>query len=186
MPRNWLRRALPKSQHILHHAALRGLGSLLHDPYLLHLNRRSVSLAVFIGLAASFLPLVGQMAIAGALAVLLRANLVISVMLVWISNPLTMPFMFYWNYRVVLWISGQSPELVANYDLDWWLNNIFHIWEFVLYGGILLGLLTGFAGFLLTRLFWRISVTRSWRQRQLRLKLRRPLITRNGGSRRGE
>jgi len=174
MPKNWLKKSLPNPQRILQHAALRRLGSLLHDPNLLHLNRRSVSLAVAIGAFASFLPLPGQMAIAAGLAILLRANLIISVILVWISNPFTMPAIFYWNYRVALFISGSSKvEVPTNYNLDWWLNNIFRLWEEVMVGGLILGLLAGATGFLVTRLIWRLSVIRTWRHRQLRLKLRK-------------
>jgi hypothetical protein len=96
------------------------------------------------------------------------------VILVWISNPFTMPAIFYWNYRVALFISGSSKvEVPTNYNLDWWLNNIFRLWEEVMVGGLILGLLAGATGFLVTRLIWRLSVIRTWRHRQLRLKLRK-------------
>jgi uncharacterized protein len=175
MPRIWLKKALPNPQKILSHVALKGLGRLLQDPNLLHLNRRSVSVAVAIGLCVSFLPILGQMAIAASLAVLLRANLVISVILVWISNPLTMPVIFFWNYRVAMLFSDASQQvIVVNHDLEWWLNNIFRLWEDVMLGGVILGVVAGFLGFLLTRLAWRLSVMRNWHTRQLRLKLRKP------------
>jgi uncharacterized protein (DUF2062 family) len=77
------------------HKNLSFLGEKLHDPNLWHLNRRSVSAAFAIGLFAAWIPTPGQMVIAAIIALYFRANLPISVALVWITNPLTMPPMFY-------------------------------------------------------------------------------------------
>ena len=89
MARKLLKRLMPDPESIRKRPGLKFLGKLLHDPNLFHLNRHSVSVAAFVGVFTSFLPLPGQMLIAAGLALLARCNLPLSIVLVWISNPLT-------------------------------------------------------------------------------------------------
>ena len=95
MTKKFIQRFLPDPTWIKNHQSLRFLGDWLHDPNIWHLNRRSASMAVFIGLFIAFVPLPSQMLMAAVLAVLLRVNLPLSVLLVWVSNPITMPPLFY-------------------------------------------------------------------------------------------
>jgi uncharacterized protein (DUF2062 family) len=57
-------------------------------------------MAFFVGLFLAFIPVPGQMVLAALGAVMLRCNLPISVGLVWITNPLTVPAIFYLAYQV--------------------------------------------------------------------------------------
>ena len=70
MPRKTIHRFLPDMGRLLQRPSLRWINIISHDPNLLHLNRHSVSLAVFIGIFCAFVPLPGQTIIA-ALDVLL-------------------------------------------------------------------------------------------------------------------
>ncbi len=97
MARNLLKRFIPTPAAIKSNPALHFLGDLLHDPNLFHLNRHSVSVAFFWGLFIALLPIPGQMPVAAGAALLLRCNLPITVALVWITNPFTMPFFFFLN-----------------------------------------------------------------------------------------
>jgi len=59
-----------------------------------------LALGIAIGLFVTFLPLIGiQMALAFALAWLLRANKLVGIPLVWISNPFTL-----WIYYPAYWL----------------------------------------------------------------------------------
>jgi len=53
-----------------------------------------------VGLFCAFVPLPIQMLLAAAAAIIFRVNLPISVGLVWITNPVTIPPMFYFCYKV--------------------------------------------------------------------------------------
>lgn len=64
-----------------------------------------------VGVFTSFLPLPGQMVIAALLALWLRCNLPLSIILVWISNPITMPAIFYSTYKLGAWILGTPGGL---------------------------------------------------------------------------
>lgn len=174
MPRKWLHKKLPSGKKIKERRQLRWLGKLLDDPYLLHLNRRSVSMGVGIGLFNAFLPLLGQMPLAAVMAILFRGNLVISVMLVWISNPLTMAPVLYWNYRLGDFLmGGWGHEVTSESGVEWWLANINNVLPPLMLGGIVTGLVSGLIGYRVTSALWQKEVMTRWRNRQLQLKLRK-------------
>ena len=60
MPRRLFKRYMPDPEQIRNHRSLRFLGKLLHEPNLWHLNRRSVSRAMAMGLFAAFVPLLSR------------------------------------------------------------------------------------------------------------------------------
>ncbi len=169
MARKLLRRFLPTPAAIKNTPALRFLGGLLHDPNLFHLNRHSVSLAFFVGIFVAFLPLPGQMPLAALLALWVRCNLPLSVMLVWISNPVTMPAIFFSTYQFGRWLL-QSPPVHASLELSWdWLVTEFAlIWKPLLAGSVLCGLLFGALGYVVMQLFWRWNVAKNWQLRKKR------------------
>src|SRR5690606_30345155 len=122
MPRKFLRRHLPTPSALRAHRALRPVGRWLQDPELWHLHRRSVSGAAFIGLFVAFLPIPFQMLVAAVLAVIARCNLPLSVALVWITNPVTMPPMLYFAYQLGAWLLDRRVE-VGTIELNWtWLS----------------------------------------------------------------
>jgi Uncharacterized protein conserved in bacteria len=91
MPKKFFQRYMPKRETLRDNKALRVFGSLLHDPNLWCLNRRSASGAFAVGLFMAFVPLPSQMIMAAGLAILFGVNLPLAVALVWVSNPITMP-----------------------------------------------------------------------------------------------
>ena len=79
MPRKFIRRLLPDLTAALKHPSMRWAAPLIRDPNIMHLNRQSVSLAVFIGVLIAFLPIPGQTFVAAGLAIWWGANLPISI-----------------------------------------------------------------------------------------------------------
>jgi len=169
-----IRRFIPSAHAIKSNPALHFLGDLLHDPNLFHLNRHSVSVAFFVGIFVAFIPMPMQMAVAACLALALRCNLPISVALVWISNPVTMPAMFFATYQLGRWLLGVPPVSVS-LELSWsWLTNEFGlIWKPLLAGSLLSGLVLGTLGYVTMQLFWRWTVVKSWRRRRWLRRLRK-------------
>ncbi len=104
MPRRLFKRYMPDPESIRSQKSLRFLGKLTHDPNLWHLNRHSVSRAMAAGLFAAFIPMPMQMLLAAGLAVWIRSNLPSSVGLVWLTNPITMPPVFYCTYKLGAWL----------------------------------------------------------------------------------
>lgn len=146
-------------------------GTLLHDPNLLHLNRRSVSGAMAVGLFWAFAPLPTQMLMAAGTAIFIRVNLPISVGLVWITNPVTMPPIFYFCYKLGTWVLG-TPLLDIEFELSWhWLaSELDTIWQPFLLGCFIAGSTAAVLGWGGMRLLWRLHIIRHLKQRKLRRK----------------
>jgi uncharacterized protein len=174
MPKNFLRRHLPSPAVMRTHRALRPVSRWLNDPELWHLHRRSVAGATFIGLFCAFQPVPFQMLIAAVLAVMSRCNLPISVVLVWITNPITMTPIFYFSYRLGAWLLDRRIE-VATIRMNWeWLST--HLGEIgwpLIVGSLLCGWVAGLTGMVIVRITWRFHVIRRWRERKAIRRVRR-------------
>lgn len=149
------------------------LGKRLLNPELWHLNRQCVSAAFAVGLFVAWLPMPAQMLVAAAVAMLVRSNLPISVALVWISNPLTLPAMFLFAYRLGNWMLGEPPELLA-FQISWeWLQmRLGQIWAPLLLGSLVSGMLSALLGWAGMQLFWRWHVVQRWEHRRNVRRLR--------------
>lgn len=185
MAKKLIKRFIPSMETI---QAQKGLGIVnrwLHHSNLWHLNRRSASGAFAVGLLIAFIPLPCQMALAAAGAILFQVNLPLSVALVWLTNPLTMPFVFYATYHLGAWIIQPAP-LTNGQNFSWaWIKNYLLNWQWIglhwreisehleafLLGNLLCGAGLACLGYWGIRLFWRYSVSRQWQRRQARRKL---------------
>ncbi|GAB1257240.1 DUF2062 domain-containing protein [Aurantivibrio plasticivorans] len=167
MARKFIKRWIPDAATFKERPGLRFLGVLLHDPNLFHLNRHSVSVAVFVGIFSAFLPFFGQTPVAAMLALIFRCNLPIAVLLVWISNPITIPPIFYATYEIGRWVLDK-PEVDFSIELTWtWFNNEFlQIWKPLLTGSLMCGILFGALGYLCMQAFWYWTVMRNWEKRR--------------------
>lgn len=167
MVRKFLRRRLPKQHHIQKDKILRIFGALLHNPDLWHLNRNSAALAVSVGLFLAFVPIPFQMVLAAAAAIALGCNLPIAVAMVWVSNPVTIPPLFFAAYRVGASLLHITPKTIEfELSLSWLWSEIGLIWQPLLLGCFVLGLASAALGNVLTRVLWRLHVVQRWRQRK--------------------
>ena len=174
MVRKFLRRRLPKPHRLRKDKYLRLFGTLLHDHRLWHLHRHSVALGVSIGLFLAFAPVPFQMVLAAAAAIVVRCNLPIAVAAVWVSNPLTIPPLFYAAYRVGAVLLNQSPQaLQFQLSFGWLMAKIGEIWQPLLLGCAVLGLATAAAGNVAVRLLWRLHVIQRWKARKARRAARK-------------
>jgi len=169
MPKKLIKKYMPDPEKLKQQKSLQFLGDRLHEPNLWHLNRNSVSLAFAVGLFAAWIPTPGQMAIAAVAAFYFRANLPISVALVWVTNPLTMPPMFYFAYVVGLWSLGEStPGEGFEFTLESMMASLGDIGGPFLFGCLILGVISSLAGYFGMRLFWRYHVSQQWKSRKNR------------------
>ncbi len=167
MPRRLLKQHLPDPKVICDHKHLQIFGNCLKDPNLWHLNRRSVSGAFAAGLFWAMIPIPFQMIAAAATAILARVNLPISVVLVWLTNPLTMPPIFYCNYVVGTWLLPRhEPIRDMELTLEWFAHSMGEIWQPLYLGSVVVGLVLAAIGYGIMRLYWRWHVVRQYRRRQ--------------------
>ncbi len=166
MPRKTLKQLAPSPAKLKEIGALRLLGDWLLEPNLWHINRFSASMAFFVGLFVAFLPLPGQTVVAAIMAIKLRCNLPLSVALVWITNPVTIPAIFYLAYKVGASILG-APETPPAFEptTAWFMDSLTRIWQPLLLGSLICGLLFGSLGYFLINMLWRWRVSVHWRRR---------------------
>ena len=175
MPRHLIKRYTPDPAVLKKHKHLRHLGAWLHDENLWHLNRRSVSGGVAAGLFWAMIPMPMQMLAAAFTAIVCRINLPISVALVWLTNPLTMPPIFYFSYVVGTWLLGKPADAGEfQMSLEWIGAELNAIWKPLYLGGLVLGILLGTLGYWVMRLYWRWHTIRRYKERAHRKMGPRP------------
>jgi len=169
MPKKFLRKHLPDPHKITQSKTLKIFGSLLHDPNLWHMNRKSVSMAFLVGLFFMWVPVPSQMILAAGAAIIFRCNLALSVALVWITNPFTMPPMFYFAYKlgnIMLGLPANDIEFEASFD--WIQQQMGVIWQPFLLGCFTLGVTSAITGFVCIRLLWRLHIVQYIKQKKQR------------------
>ena len=172
MPRKTLKQFAPSPAQLKEIKLLQLLGNWLHDPNLWHINRFSASMAFFVGLFVAFLPVPGQTLVAAILAVKLRCNLPLSVALVWITNPVTIPVIFYVAYRVGAALIGETPvSMDFEVSMEWLWSSLANNWQPLLLGSLVCGLLFGSLGYFVINMLWRWRVSVHWRRRKRRQAL---------------
>lgn len=166
MPKKFLKRISPTPEELQNHKYLSAFGKLLHNPNLWHFNRRSISGATALGIFCAFIPVPFQMIIAAAIAIYIHVNMPVAVAMVWISNPLTMPPMFYFCYVVGAWFLN-TPAVPFEFELSWeWLgNSLAAVWEPFLLGCFIVGVIASMVGYVSMRLLWRFAMVRKWQRR---------------------
>jgi uncharacterized protein (DUF2062 family) len=159
MPKKFIKRLTPDHDTIRNHKYMQLFGKLLHDPNLWHMNRRSVSGAFAAGLFWAMIPIPLQMVTAAATAIVFRVNLPISVALVWLTNPLTMPPIFYANYLVgTLLVSSHEKVEEFHLTMEWLSSSMNLIWEPLYVGSLVVAIVAAIAGYISIRVLWRLHI----------------------------
>lgn len=178
--KRWLKKWLPAPETIKKDRSTRWLGSWLNKhPYLIAINRRTVSRGVAFGLLVAFIPLPLQIFLAAMLAYLFRANLPIAIASTLISNPFTFIPFTYGIYKVGSLITHSNGmnamPPIEPFHLHW--DNISRFfpellaWVSTLGESYLVGLLVvsvsaSILGYLLVNIMWRIHVCLHLRRRK--------------------
>ncbi len=167
MAKKFIKKIMPNHESIRDHKALKVFGTLLHDPNLWLLNRRTVSAAFAVGLFFAWVPVPFQMILAAAVAITFRVNLPLSVVLVWVTNPLTMGPMFYGAFVLGAFLLN-DPATWPAFELSmiWIKTALLLIWKPFLLGCTILGIISSIAGYVSIRLLWRWQIVKEWNQRK--------------------
>jgi len=172
MPKKTIKKYLPDHQKIKQNKVINLFGSLLHDANLWHLNRKSARGAFAIGMFNAFVPVPFQMYLSAFAAVIFKKNLPLSVALVWVSNPITMPPMFYGCYKVGELILGSSGhEFAFEPSWDWLMQSISTIGPAFLLGCFVCGVFFSIVSYFGIDYLWRYSVKKAWKERQLKRQI---------------
>jgi uncharacterized protein (DUF2062 family) len=177
MPRKFFRRFLPSAASVREHRMVAMFGSLLRHPNLWHLNRDSVAGAVAIGLFSGLVPGPLQMLTALLLAIPLRRNLPVALLMTLYTNPFTIVPLYLLAYgygSLLLGINHAQPK-IEHFEMDWGhvLESMGRLLDWTLalgkplaIGLVALGLTLAALGYVAVQLGWRAYVVLAWRRRQ--------------------
>lgn len=140
---------LPTHEELFNRRGLRWLKPFARRTRFGDFSAEPVARGIALGVFMAMMPVPLQTIPAVMAAVLLRGNIPIAAVSVWISNPLTWVPLYYFNYRVGAYVTGRSPEAFNIADVG---NILLELWL----GSLLMGALVGTLTYLVTRLVKRL------------------------------
>ncbi len=150
-----LKKIIPKQNTLLKNKSLYILGSTINKKQLWHLNRKSISKATIIGLFLAWVPVPFQMVLAAACSVYFNANLPLSIALVWLTNPLTMPPLFFFAYKIGAYcLNIQISYINFNLLSIWQLLTTYNMWKAFLFGCFVCGISSSITGYIIINIIW--------------------------------
>ena len=139
-----LKRLSPKQEDI----NLGWLNKHLHSPDLWKWNKRTISKAFAIGLFCAFLPLPLHTLLAAALAVAFSSNILLSMGLVWINNPLTMVPIYYYIYKLGSHIIGIEIDPNFQFTIDNFMGSFTSTLTAIWVGGFIISTISAIIGYI--------------------------------------
>ena len=138
-----LKRFSPKQEDI----NLGWLNKHLHNPDLWKWNKRTISKAFAVGLFCAFLPLPLHTLLAAALAVAFSSNILLSIGLVWLNNPLTMVPIYYYIYKLGSYIIGTEIDPNFQFTIDYFMGSLTSTITAIWVGGLIISTITAIIGY---------------------------------------
>ncbi len=89
-----------------------------------NINRKMITRGVSIGLFWGFIPMPMQMLAVVATTPFIRFNVPLAIVIVWLSNPFTMPFMYYVEYLTGNLILGKEKIADMELTVDWFSTHV--------------------------------------------------------------
>jgi hypothetical protein len=170
MPKKMLKRFMIAEEKLMQNNTLRYVSNSILQHNVWHLNRRSAGRAVLIGLFFAFLPIPFQMVPAALFCILLRANLPLSIALVWITNPITTPPILYAAYKIGAFLLGVET-IKFHMNFTWVMDSVHLMWKPLLLGCLLMSVSFASIGYTIIDLLWRWTTIKRWNlRRKKRLK----------------
>ena len=164
MPKKLLKRLMIAEDKLVHNKTLRLISSTIRQHNVWHLNRRSATRAIFIGIFWALVPMPLQTVPATICCILWRANLPLSLALVWLTNPVTLPPVLYATYQLGAFILD-TPKVEFELNWEWVMESIPLIWKPLYAGSLIAGFSLACTGYTLVDLIWRWSTIRRWKRR---------------------
>jgi uncharacterized protein (DUF2062 family) len=162
---------MPTREQMLAHRWLRPFASHLSSPRIWRFNRRGVARGVALGLFAGFAIPIAQTPFAAAVAVAVRANLPVAALTTFITNPVTVPFIYLGAYFVGRSVIPDAGSGLTGAGPDATLVQRAIDWIVTLAGPTMVGLLifatvSALLGYAAVHVAWRVWVGQRHRRRQ--------------------
>ena len=177
---DWIRLRMPTREQMAQNKYLRPIAHRFLTPELWRFTRRSVPRGVALGVFAGFIIPVGQIFLAAFMALPARANVPLSALVTFITNPFTFPFWALVANKLGAFIlkvdlaatGGAAQEEIASGRWAWFIEMFEGVGVTVLvtiFGFIVLAIVGASLGYLVASVVWRFVVARK-RKKRLRLR----------------
>ncbi len=132
----------------------------------LSVNRKSVTKALLVGIFIAFIPMPFQMLAVLALTPFIRFNIPIAISMVWLSNPFTMPPMYYMEYLTGNWLLGMEPLDDVQMSMEWFQSHLDDIFIPLYVGTLFYSVTVSVVVYYLVNWLWIRSVNRERRSKK--------------------
>lgn len=122
-------------------------------------NRKNITKGLFIGLFIGFIPMPMQMLVVIAMMPFAKFNVPIAISMVWLSNPLTMPAMYYMEYLTGSFFLQMQVEPVQM-SMEWFSANLKNIFVPLYVGTLFYSLIVPTIVYYIVNYLWKFSVHR--------------------------
>ncbi len=126
-------------------------------PEFLAANRKMISRGVALGILIAFIPMPLQMGAVLLFMPLFRFNVPIALAMCWLSNPFTMPPMYYMEYLTGSFFLG-SEIAPVEMTVDWFSENLDDIFIPLYVGTLFYSVVGSLSGYWAVNHFWKSSV----------------------------
>lgn len=123
-----------------------------------NVNRKMITKGVAIGIFFAFIPMPMQMLAVIAVTPFMKFNVPIAMAMVWLSNPFTMPPMYYMEYLTGNFILGYEGCSDIELTLEWFSNNMGNIFVPLYVGTAFYSILVSTLVYILLNWLWIRSV----------------------------
>lgn len=164
---------------------LQPFAARLSSPLIWRFNRRGVARGAALGLFSGFAVPIAQTPFAALFAVGARANLPAAALTTFVTNPLTVPFIYYLAYLVGRALLQIKTDTMFALSPDAGMVERAVIWLVALAGPTYLGLLLfagvgAVVGYVSVNLGWRLWVSQKWKRRQRQRAVRAAPVAAGG------
>jgi len=123
-------------------------------------SREMVTNAFLIGLFVTLIPIPMQMLVIVLSMKFYKFNLPVAIALCWITNPLTMPFVYYIEYSIGSFILN-SDIATMKMTIEWFQNNLKDIFIPLYLGAFILASFVSVSIYFLVNIFWIYMVKKN-------------------------
>ena len=138
-----LKKYSPKRENV----NLGWLNKHLTDPELWKWNKKTIAKAFAIGFFCAFLPMPGHTLLVAILAVLFSANVLLSILIVWVNNPITMIPIYYFTYKLGASIMGIEIDSDFEFSFGYLMDNFGATTIALWIGGIVVSIVSAVLGY---------------------------------------
>ncbi|QSG66559.1 DUF2062 domain-containing protein [Acinetobacter baumannii] len=146
------------------------------NPVLWYVNRKSITRAIFVGTFFGLLPIPFHSVFIVMAVLLFEVNLPISLMLAWLSNPLTLaPILYigFWFGAHIYHVHMINKKMLLGvlHQISRWITHFGHghidlsLAKILISGLIVEAFVFATILYIVTEIFWRWMVIRNWKNR---------------------